>query len=861
MNPRTGRKECVFVDLESIYPTGDDKSGVEFCFEELRARRRGWLDIDWSKQRKTSPAEQRPGSSDSRQSDNSPSRRKTQSSPVAQLEQGLQKLVPLNDENAPTGAPPQKTVKKSKKADRDNRTRRIRIMEVRAETQTIRANLASPSGQKLKRKKSAEPTMTFHTKEAMNEVYDIFNQTLTKVPDEEEPAESDDDSEDDYTSAGESTGTGRISGHTSEYETDGEFTSKTTTDVTSGGITAPSGFSAFSTAKSGDEGRVSGEDDITRSTTQDLSSKSDFQEELITPTSPDQPNPIDSTIALNDEREELPISQPPQHSRSHKGLNRLPFMTPIVEKTESSLGALTQAAEKEPLAFKTPSRQNKASWSPWSSPFEDVTQDGKENAIPQISQPALPKLAKPKVPLVESKAHVSHSRNTSSASASAKEKTVPKGPIIKDAQCNPLDETIRNTILTQIQPSLKSYTGYFDYEETSGRSTEIKKYARQYSRTMKGHDKTTTSILMPPVLHLPGASRTYTVRKELGRGAFAPVYLVDSSAHEPEDSEKVSKTGSGEFGQRHSALEAIKMEEDPPSAWEFYILRTAKRRLGVSRASESLIDAYEMHMYPDECFLVEEYRNQGTLLDLVNVSRAENGGGMDEKLAMFFTVELLRTVEALHSKGIIHGDLKADNILVRFDTALSSLSASTSADSAWSSQYCRDGTNGWSGKGIALIDFGRGIDLRAFRPDVQFIADWKTCEADCAEMREMRPWTYQVDYHGLASTMHSLLFGKYMEVVAEREQGLGGAGKRKRYRVREGLKRYWQTEIWAEAFEMLLNSGSGVEGEEGGKLPLINGMRAVRGRMEEWLEGNCEKGVGLKGMVRRMEERIRERKK
>lgn len=852
----------MFVDLESIYPTGDDMSGVEFCFEELKARRMGWLDIDWSKQQMTNPGQQRPGSSDSKQSDNSLSRKKGPSSPMGELAQSLQKLVPLKDENGRPMEPPSKTVKKSRRADRENRTRKIRVMEVRAETQTIQTNLTSPSGPKLKRKKSAEPTMTFHTKEAMNEVYDIFNQTLTKVPDEEEPAESDDDSEDDYTSAGESTGTGRISGHTSEYETDGEYTSKTTTDVTSGGITAPSGFSAFSAAKSGDDGRLSGEDDITRSTTQDLSVKSNFQGELITPTSPDQPNPLDSAIPLEDEPDEW-ISQPPQRSRSHKGLNRLPFMTPIVEKTESSLGALTQAAERETLAFKTPSRQNKPDGWPWSSPFEDVTQDDKENPASKITQPALPKLAKPKAPLGESKSHISHSRNTSSSSVSKEKSAAPKGPIIKDAQCNPLDETIRNTILTQIQPPLKTYAGYVDHgNQPSGRSTEIKKYARQYSKAAKGGDKTTTSILMPPVLGFPGASRTYTVRKELGRGAFAPVYLVDSettSSDDDAEDEKKSKMGEGEYGHRHGSLEAIKME-DPPLAWEFYILRTAKRRLGVSRASESIINAYEMHVYPDEGFLVEEYRNQGTLLDLVNLCRAENGAGMEEMLVMFFTVEILRAVEALHSKGIIHGDLKVDNILVRFDSPSTNLGSSTSSDSAWSAQYCRHGRNGWNAKGITLIDFGRGIDMKAFEPDVQFIADWRTSEADCAEMREMRPWTYQVDYHGLAGIIHSLLFGKYLETIAERG-GTLGAGATKTYKIREGLKRYWQQEIWSECFDTLLNAGRCVEGEEGKKLPLLQGMKALRVRMEEYLEGNCEKGTGLKGMIRRLENSIKERRK
>jgi checkpoint serine/threonine-protein kinase len=48
VNPKTGRLEVVFVDLESVYPNYGDPMAQEFSFEELRARHRGWLDHDWA---------------------------------------------------------------------------------------------------------------------------------------------------------------------------------------------------------------------------------------------------------------------------------------------------------------------------------------------------------------------------------------------------------------------------------------------------------------------------------------------------------------------------------------------------------------------------------------------------------------------------------------------------------------------------------------------------------------------------------------------------------------------------------------------------------------------------------------------
>lgn len=253
--------------------------------------------------------------------------------------------------------------------------------------------------------------------------------------------------------------------------------------------------------------------------------------------------------------------------------------------------------------------------------------------------------------------------------------------------------------------------------------------------------------------------------------------------------------------------------------------------------------------------MIEEFRDQGTLLDLVNLARADStsaGGVMDESLTMFFSIELFRTIEALHAKGILHGDLKADNCLVRFDAVAD--------DKVWSPRYRRDGTTGWSQKGLALIDFGRGIDMKLFRPDVQFIADWKTGSQDCAEMRELRPWTYQIDYHGLAGIIHSMLFGKYIDTIADGAAKLG-AGAKKSHRIKENFKRYWQQDIWSTTFDLLLNPLMHVEGEEGTKMPVLKGMKKVREAMEDWLEANCEKGAGLQAIIRRLEHALQSRRR
>ncbi|PQE31879.1 putative mitotic checkpoint serine threonine kinase protein [Rutstroemia sp. NJR-2017a WRK4] len=833
INPKNGRSERIFVNLEAVYPT-PERPGTELSFEELRAAYRGWLSKVWEKElqeQKQShdfepcePAEEPKISSGT----------VTRTIPV---KLDISRDPVLVDENG-----------MKKEHHKEGKQRRMKVKEVN-ETQIIKAKLSSPSGPKMKKRKPREATMTLHTKAATDEIYDIFNQPLKTGEEEEEEEEDEEESDDDYgdmtdgdyTSGGESTNTtGRFAGN-SEAEDDDDETS----DAKS--VSEWSEFTAKKDAPDQHEDEAStyteGEDEEFEEIKVEVPRSMQQNEEVVTPISPEAPSTTrTSFVPIPPEDYDPPTH--PYRDPCQVSQNRLPFMTPIVERTESSLGLPTVREAKDYFHSDSPSKASGSKIQVFqddlgSSPLKEM-----ENEVRPTDRFPQPQLGKRKT----------------GAPLSTKE-VAPKGPIIQDSQCNPVDEEIRQLIFANLQPPLSTYEGFSQHDEKRGRAAEIKKYAKAITKTSKStNEKTNTNISMSPVLQFPGTDRQYTLKRELGAGAFAPVYLLESFTEDEQDENQAAAVmGKGAFDHfNRKPLEALKME-DPPSAWEFYIMRQAKRRLGVSRPAESIIDVYEMHLYKDECYLIEEYRDQGTLLDIINICRADAkspGGVMDELLVMFFTIELFRTVEALHSKGILHGDLKADNCLVRFDTV--------EDDEVWSPKYRKDGSGCWNMKGITLIDFGRGIDMKAFKPDVQFIADWKTGPQDCAEMRELRPWTYQIDYHGLAGIIHSMLFGKYIDTVAERGGeglgGVGGGGLRK-WRIKEGLKRYWQTEIWSGVFDLLLNPGGYVDGEEGGKMPVVRGMRVMREEMENWLESNCEKGSGLMKGIRKLEDTIKGKRK
>lgn len=681
--------------------------------------------------------------------------------------------------------------------------------------------------------------MTLHTKAATDDIYDIFNAPLRSTNLSETGEEEDYETDGDYTTDGESTGTTRQLDTVSENGDDDAVDAKSVSE-----------WSDYSAQRHipDIEGRVVDDTLATRSEFDENAGEQEAEGNTYRASSTTEDGvetPTDGGLPRNTRTVFIPIPPEdydpptrPYRDPAEVANNRLPFMTPITERTECSLDVDLERRD----TFKTPCRrdgtihamENDSDSDLPSSPLREVVDD--DCPMPKIPAALVPRSA----PILKK--------------GPVNKPIPPKGPIIKDMQCNPVDISLRQDILSNIQPPLSSYAGFHDH---SGQKCEyggdIRKFAKAMNRLNKGGADRTGPLPAPVVIEFPNTTRVYQLKRELGVGAFAPVYLVQNSSPNEEETDENAAVamGKGLFAVNHrNELEALKMEA-PPTPWEFYIMRLAHTRLGPQhRAAASLSYAHELRLYQDEAFLFLPYHPHGTLLDVVNFFRAEPSGVMDEQLAMFFTIELMRTVEALHTRSILHGDLKADNCLLRLDA--------TSSDQPISTPWKADGSGGWSSRGIVLIDFGRGIDMKAFVPDVEFIADWKTSSQDCAEMREGRPWTWQIDYHGLAGIIHCLLFGKYIETQRCDQGGLGRTGRK--YRIRESLKRYWQADLWSECFEVLLNPGSFMEVEEGCKMPVLKSLRSVRERMERWLEANCDRGVGLRSLIAKLEGYAKSRK-
>jgi checkpoint serine/threonine-protein kinase len=85
---------------------------------------------------------------------------------------------------------------------------------------------------------------------------------------------------------------------------------------------------------------------------------------------------------------------------------------------------------------------------------------------------------------------------------------------------------------------------------------------------------------------------------------------------------------------------------------------------------------------------------------------------MDETLAIYYTIEMLKIVETLHATHIIHGDIKPDNFLIKNNTVDVWLDWGSGAE------------GGWDAKGLKLIDYGRSIDTTLFPTGTRYRGDY-----------------------------------------------------------------------------------------------------------------------------------------
>jgi predicted Ser/Thr protein kinase len=138
-------------------------------------------------------------------------------------------------------------------------------------------------------------------------------------------------------------------------------------------------------------------------------------------------------------------------------------------------------------------------------------------------------------------------------------------------------------------------------------------------------------------MEIPG----YKVLRELGRGGMATVYLAEQEKFERQVALKVM---------------ASSLNADPSFRERF--IREAK--LVAKLSHPNIVAVYDVGEHAGHVYMAMEYHTGGDL-------KARIKGGMTPAEAVRVVAEVARALEFAHAKGVIHRDIKPDNILFRSD--------------------------------------------------------------------------------------------------------------------------------------------------------------------------------------------------
>lgn len=250
-------------------------------------------------------------------------------------------------------------------------------------------------------------------------------------------------------------------------------------------------------------------------------------------------------------------------------------------------------------------------------------------------------------------------------------------------------------------------------------------------------------------------------------------------------------------------LNALKIQTSSNS-WEGYIYHKIGKQSSHSNNND-FVQLLHIYSFIDESYLVLPYFPQGSIATLVDSLSANceipTSKRMDEQLAIYLTIQLLRRMRKLHSMNIIHCDLNPENCMLNINKSKVSY------------------------EDIIFVDFDKSIDLSMFSSDVRF---GTRCEEH--PFLDGRQWKFELDYFNLANVIHTILFAKSFKPT----KLANGT-----FAVTETIKKYWQKDMWLELFDVLLNPGSDASLR----------LEKLLGKFESWFNLTVEKRKFLSNLI------------
>ena len=141
----------------------------------------------------------------------------------------------------------------------------------------------------------------------------------------------------------------------------------------------------------------------------------------------------------------------------------------------------------------------------------------------------------------------------------------------------------------------------------------------------------------------------YKLIKCLGEGSFGKVYLTKKV-----NNQKVYAT---------KILDITKANTQDMKKYlnnEIKIMQELKE-------NENIIYLQELIKTEHHLYIIMEYCNGGSLLALLNNYKMKYGKPFSQEIVQYFMGQIVNGLKYIHSKNIIHRDIKLDNILLNFD--------------------------------------------------------------------------------------------------------------------------------------------------------------------------------------------------
>ena len=170
---------------------------------------------------------------------------------------------------------------------------------------------------------------------------------------------------------------------------------------------------------------------------------------------------------------------------------------------------------------------------------------------------------------------------------------------------------------------------------------------------------------------LTGGQHSYKIEDVLGQGSFGITYKVSAEilmgnipikaffAVKEHFVRGYCYRGADGMTMEYSKASAEKVEE---SLADFK--KEANRLKKICQGNKNIVNVNEVFYANNTAYFVMEYIDGGDLRSLIKESR----GGMPEQQALDIMIPIANAVSFIHQQGIMHLDIKPDNIVIRKDT-------------------------------------------------------------------------------------------------------------------------------------------------------------------------------------------------